>query len=65
MGKRLHAISMVAAVALICLATAPAQAACGTKAITLYSAYSCGICKQVRTLPRADDILAFEMPTIN
>jgi hypothetical protein len=39
----------VAAVALICLATAPAQAACGTKAITLYSAYWCGICKQVRT----------------
>jgi hypothetical protein len=49
MGKRLHAISVVAAVALICLATAPAQAACGTKAITLYSAYWCGICKQVRT----------------
>jgi glutaredoxin len=45
----LDAISVVAAVALICLAIAPAQAACGTNAITLHSAYWCGICKQVRT----------------
>jgi glutaredoxin len=48
-GKRLHAIAAVAAVALIYLAPAPAQAACGSKAITLYNAYWCGICKQVRT----------------
>jgi glutaredoxin len=50
-GKRLvFGWYAVVAVALLYLAPAPTEAACGSKGVTLYQTYWCPFCRQVRTL---------------
>ncbi len=55
LARRASIIAAAAAVALVCLAAAPAEAGC-SKRVFLYSASWCPYCRQVRAILARNDI---------